>query len=138
MDKQDKLFEVFRKNQHKLDEMPSPQTWDRLRHRLDNRKKQAPIRSISRLLSMVAAVVGLVALITVVVNLSSPQKRQARTTIQEVPTSSNTVVQKAVAAQVYRNHHHLALQQGVEEGLPTKVLVSKSATRPLLMPKKKG
>ena len=137
MDKQDKLFEVFRKNQHKLDEMPSPQSWDRLRHRLDNRKKQAPIRSISRLLSMAAAIVGLVALITVVVNLSSPQKRQART-IQEVPTSSSSVVQKAVAAQVYRNHHHLALQQGVEEGLPTKILISKSATRPLLMPKKKG
>jgi len=137
MDKQDKIFEAFRKNQHKLEEMPSPQNWDRLRYRLDNRKKQAPIRSISRLLSMVAAIVGLVLLVTVVVNLSNPQKRQARN-MQEIPTSSAAVLQKAVAAQIYRNHHQLALQQGIEEGLPTKILVSKSATRPLLIPKKKG
>ena len=137
MDKQDKLFEVFRKNQHKLEEMPSPQTWDRLRHRLDNRKKQSPIRSIYRLFSMVAAVVGLAVIVTVVVNLSNPEKRQARK-VEEVPASSVRVIQKAVAAQVYRTNHQLALQQSIEEGLPTKLLVSKTATRPLLMPKKKG
>jgi len=137
MDKQDKLFEAFRKNQHKLEEMPAPQSWDRLRHRLDNRKKQAPIRSISRLLSMAAAIVGLVVLVTAVVTLSNPTKRQARNA-QEVPASSSSVLQKAIAEHTYRNHHQLALQQGVEEGLPTKLLVSKIATRPLLIPKKKG
>ncbi len=59
------IFDLFRDNQHKLEERPSPRTWDRLERRLDQHR-QRPRRQFPRLFSLVAAVVGLVAMITVI------------------------------------------------------------------------
>lgn len=135
MNRQDKLFQAFRKQQHQAEEMPSPQSWDRLRKRLDNRKRPSPTRSIYRLFSMVAAVIGLALIVTTVVNLS-PSKKMAQKT-QELPTYSKDVLQKAVAAHAYRTQHQLALKQSIEEGAPSQLIVNKKATRPILLPKKK-
>lgn len=135
MNRQDKLFQAFRKQQHQADEMPSPQSWDRLRKRLDNRKRPSPTRSIYRLFSMVAAMVALVFVAATVVNLS-PVKKIAQKT-QELPTYSKDVLQKAVAAHVYRTQNQLALKQRIEEGAPSQLIVNKKAIRPILLPKKK-
>ena len=135
MNRQDKLFQAFRKQQHQAEEMPSPQSWDRLRKRLDNRKRSSPTRSIYRLFSMAAAVVGLVIMVTIVMNLS-PTKKIAQKT-QELPTYSKDVLQKAIAAHTYRTQNQLALKQRIEEGTPTQLIVNKKATRPTLLPKKK-
>lgn len=135
MNRQDKLFQAFRKQQHQAEEMPSPQSWDRLRKRLDNRKRPTPTRSIYRLFSMVAAVVALVLMVATVVNLS-PTKKIAQKT-QELPNYSKEVLQKAVAAHAYRTQNQLALKQGIKEGTPTQLIVNKKATRPILLPKKK-
>ncbi len=135
MNRQDKFFQAFRKQQHQLEEMPSPQSWDRLRKRLDNRKRPSTTRSMYRLFSMMAAVVALVLVVAAVVNLS-PAKRIAQRT-QELPTYSKEVLQKAVAAHTYRTQNQLALKQGIEEGTPSQLIINKKATRPILLPKKK-
>lgn len=135
MNRQDKLFQAFRKQQHQAEEMPSPQSWDRLRKRLDNRKRPSATRSIYRLFSMVAAVVGLILMVATVVNLS-PVKRLVQRT-QELPSYSKDVLQKAVAAHIYRTRNQLALKQRIEEGAPSQLIVNKKATRPTLLPKKK-
>ena len=135
MNRQDKFFQAFRKQQHQAEEMPSPQSWDRLRKRLDNRRRPSSTRSIYRLFYMVAAVVGLVLMVATVVNLS-PVKRVAQKT-QELPTYSKEVLQKAIAAHTYRTQNQLALKKGIEEGTPTQLIVNKKATRPILLPKKR-
>lgn len=137
MKREDKLFDIFRKNQHKLEEMPSPQSWDKLRNRLDNRKRPKPTFSVYRLFTMVAAAVGLVLLVTTVVNLPQPNNKQALQ-MEEIPDYPTEVLQKAIEAHQFRTHHHQALQQHIEEGNPSKVLVNKKQHRPFLVPKKKG
>lgn len=37
MEEQDNLYDLFKHNEHKLDERPTPMAWDRLEQRLDNR-----------------------------------------------------------------------------------------------------
>ena len=58
--------------------------------------------------------------------------------MEEIPNYPPEVLQKAVEAHRFRSHHHQALQLSIEEGAPTKVLTTKKATRPILLPKKKG
>ncbi len=40
MKQDDQIFDLFKKNEHKLEEMPSLQAWDRLEERLDERKDE--------------------------------------------------------------------------------------------------
>ena len=136
MNREDRLYDLFRKNQHKLEEMPSPQSWDKLRKRLDDRRDTRPQLSIYRTFAMVAAAVGLILVVTTVFNLPRPTHRQAYK-MEEIPNYPPEVLQKAVEAHRYRTHHAQALEQGIEEGDPTNLLVNRKASRPLLMPKKK-
>lgn len=59
MKTQKDLFDLFRENQHKLDESPSPQTWRRLEKRLDTRRA-ARGSSIYRIMAMAAGVMLLI------------------------------------------------------------------------------
>ena len=136
MKREDKLYDLFRKNQYKLEEMPSPQSWDRLRKRLDDRRDTRPQLSFYRTFAMVAAAVGLILVATTVFNLPKPIKKQVYG-MEEVPNYPPEVLQKAVEAHRYRIHHAQALQKGIEEGDPTNLFVNKKASRPLLIPKKK-
>ena len=136
MNRPDNFFETFRRQQHQLEEMPSPQTWDRLQKRLDNRKKRRSTTSIYRLFTMAAAILGLVLTTVFVANLSNPVRKQALKT-EELPNYSPKLLQKAIEANAYRSTHQTALQQTIEEGSPTKLLVHKKAARPILVPKKK-
>ena len=56
------LFELFRRNEYKLNERPSPRTWDRIERRLDNHRRR-PLHVIRRTLSMVASLAILVVLL---------------------------------------------------------------------------
>jgi hypothetical protein len=53
------IFDLFKDNEHKLNQPPSPRAWDRLEARLDNRRQQlvnpgrAP-KLLRNLLSMAA------------------------------------------------------------------------------------
>jgi len=135
MKRQENISDLFKKNQHKLEEMPSPQSWDKLRRRLDDRRHTRPQFTIYRSFAMVAAAVGLVLIITTVFNIPNPIQKQAYK-MEEIPNYPPEVLQKAVEAHRYRTHHQEALQQGIEEGDPTQLLVNKKASRPFLLPKK--
>jgi len=104
MNRPDNFFETYRRQQQQLEEMPSPQTWDRLQKRLDNRKKRRPTTSIYRLFTMAAAVVGLVLMTVLVADLPSPVQNQAFKT-QELPNYSPELLQKAIEANAYRTTH---------------------------------
>lgn len=61
-DNQKELFNLFRDNQHKLDQKPSNQAWRRLESRLDAHQNRTRISFVSHL-SMAAAIAALLALI---------------------------------------------------------------------------
>lgn len=136
MKQEDKLYDLFRKNQHKLEEMPATQSWDTLRRRLDNRRKPRNTFSIYRMFAMIAAAVGLVVVATIVFNLPNPIQKRAYV-MQEIPNYPPEVLQKAIDAHHFRTSHQEVLQQHIEEGNPSKLLVNKKESRPLLMPKKR-
>lgn len=136
MKQEDKIYDLFRKNQHKLEEMPSPQSWEKLRNRLEDRRHTRPQLSIYRTFAMVAAAVGLVLIITTVFNPSTSVQKQAYK-MEEIPNYPPEILQKAVEAHRYRIDHHQALQEGIGEGEPTSLIVNKKASRPFLLPRKK-
>ena len=59
------LFQLFRDNQHKLNQAPSPRTWQRLEQRLDAYQPKRRF-SLFRTLSMAAAVLVLVVLVSLI------------------------------------------------------------------------
>lgn len=136
MKQEDKLSDLFRNNQHKLEEMPSPQSWDTLRKRLDRRKRPRRSFTIYNMFAMVAAAVGLVLIATMVFNLPNPIKKKAYA-MQEIPNYPPELLQKAIDEHRFRTYHQEILQQHIEEGNPSKLLVNKKESRPLLIPKKK-
>lgn len=71
---QDKdLFDLFRKNQYNLNEVPSPNTWKRIERKLDDRRHQH-LTGFRRILGMVA---GLALIIVSVVLLTIPSVEPA-------------------------------------------------------------
>lgn len=56
------LFELFRKNQYRLNERPSPNGWKRLERKLDNHRMRHRI-AFRRTMSMVASLALLVAVL---------------------------------------------------------------------------
>ncbi len=65
MKPQKDIFDLFRESEHKLNPKPSEEAWERLESRLDQHKKRS-LRSIYRMLSIAAAVVILVASVSVI------------------------------------------------------------------------
>lgn len=59
------LFQLFRDNQHKLNQTPSPRTWQRLEQRLDAYQPKRRF-SLYRTLGMAAAVLALVVLVSLI------------------------------------------------------------------------
>ncbi len=75
-----KIENLFRDNQHKLDEMPSPMAWDRLEVRLEKRELTHRKRFVWRRLAIAAAViiaVSMIGLWTYIDPLSSTMNQTA-------------------------------------------------------------
>lgn len=68
------LFDLFRDNQHKLHEKPSPRVWKQLERRLDGHKRRNHY-SVYRTLAMVASVLALVAIITLLSLITESERR---------------------------------------------------------------
>lgn len=65
MSRDDRLSKLFRDNQHKLDEQPSPAVWERIETRLDKHKRQTAgrIQLLYRYAAVAAAIVLIVAMV---------------------------------------------------------------------------
>lgn len=88
MSKKD-IFDLFRENEHKLQEAPSPQTWNRLERRLETRRRarqRSRYATLRRPLSMVASLALLVALTAVFLWMGkSTSETSAAVAIMEQP-----------------------------------------------------
>lgn len=125
------IFDQFRDNQHKLNEVPSPQAWDRLEMRLDKHEDRKP-KPIYRVLSMAAAVAVLVAVMSVITfvlnsNGDSMAMNEAVSKnfkveeLKVLTVSNENDAQIAAYQRKYNNH----LSSPIQEGKANKKLIAK-------------
>lgn len=137
MKHQKDLFDLFRDNQHKLHEAPSPHTWRRLERRLDSRRRHRGARSRSfRLVSMAAALL-LLAVITFLFSLVLDDRRSnlfagndlelEELTYTEVDLSAYQIVE-------FTRRYTDRMANPIEEGSPDRRLMAASAVRNDLQP----
>ena len=123
------IFDLFRENQHKLDERPSRRAWQRLERRLDAQQRTRSKPLLSQLL-MVAALLVLLLMVSVLVIL--PQNQQGLQTLE----SNSEVIPQAdlnhtfsgtpsyeVVAFTKQLHDRLANPIPIAEGQPNKKLL---------------
>jgi anti-sigma-K factor RskA len=138
MNQQDPIFNLFRKNQHKLSERPSPQAWNRLERRLDQRGRRGTNNSASiyRLFFMVAAAIAMIFLVITAVDISQTATKKEAVTIPETTTKEKPVTRQYAMEQAFREQYQEQLSQSIEEGDAHRLIVVTKAVRPFLIPKK--
>lgn len=135
-DKKD-ISDLIRDNQHKLEERPSARTWDRLESKLDNRRSKGHT-FIYRKIAMAAAVVALVAVISLITVLSDKQNESfAKATeassvenwmmqdLETIYTDASTNVRMVVEFQKELKEHYT---NSIEEGTQAKKLLASNKT----------
>lgn len=136
---QDKVFDVFRKNQHKLNERPSLQAWNKLERRLDQKSRRniRPKFSFYSVVMMAAAAVALVFFMTTMSNVAKTAKYQKAVVIHENAPTEKVSTRLLVAEQAFREQHNELLANTVEEGKTGRLLIAKNkGVRPFLIPRK--
>ncbi|MEM1121612.1 MAG: hypothetical protein AAGJ18_14270 [Bacteroidota bacterium] len=137
--KENKTFEVFRNNQHKLNERPSLQAWNKLERRLDQKSKRQtrPRFTIYSLVMMAAAAVALIFFFTTISNVAQTAKYRKAVVINESAPTEKVSTQLLKAEQAFREQHNELLANTVEEGTTGRLLIAKNkAVRPFLIPRK--
>ncbi len=135
MKRQKDLFDLFRDNQHKLNEMPSPQAWRRLERRLDSRRRfPRHDRQRWRPLMMAAALL-LLAVITFLFSLVLENRRPAylaANTEAPLPMEDLTftdVDRSMLRAVEFTRKYQDRLSNPIEEGSPDRRLVPSDDVR---------
>ncbi|MEM9820006.1 MAG: DUF6265 family protein [Bacteroidota bacterium] len=133
MKEQKDIFNRIKDNQHKLEERPAPQLWDRLEERLDQaEEKPLAIRSqLYRRLSVVAALIALVGMIGLV-NLLMQQNAGQDNAMAEMTAApkqwedlNRNADSKTEAWYRYAaSQHRLNQRPSIQEGAPSKKLVA--------------
>ena len=142
MKPQDKTFELFQKNQHKLNERPSLRAWNKLERRLDQKKrpisKPKTTFSIYRIMMMAAAAIALVFFVTTVSNIAQEANgRKNAAIIYENAPTEKLITTKLVEEQAFRVQYQEMLTKSVAEGKATgRLRVSVKGVRPYLVPRK--
>lgn len=139
MKQKDKIFDLFQQNQHKLEERPSLQAWNKLERRLDkkSRKRIKPKFSIYGIIMMAAAAVALVFFVTTIADVAQEVNSRKAVVIKETTPTKNIKLYALIAEQTFREKHRDILDRTVEEGTSGRLIVANNkAVRPFLMPKK--
>ena len=132
MKQEDKIFSFFRKNQHKFNERPSPQAWQRLERRLDSRKTTAT--PIFRLFMMMAATITLIFLISSLVKIAESKPQQQVVQVQELEQTDSKTLHQAILEAQFRAANQEKLSKSIKEGSTKRLLVANQAARPFLRP----
>jgi len=124
MKPQDKISELFQNNQHKLNERPSLHAWNKLERRLNQQerliKKQKPIFSSYRILTMAAAAIALIFFVTTIANIAQEANgRKSAMVIHENAPTESIMTNKLVAEQAFRTQYQAILNKTVAEGKTT-------------------
>ena len=141
MKPQDKIFDLFRKNQHKLNERPPLQAWNKLERRLDQKeriiKRHKPTISIYRIIMMAAAAVALVFFVTTIANIAQEANSRNAIVIHENAPTESLITTKLAEEQAFREQYQNVLNKTVAEGKTTgRLRVSIKGVRPYLVPRK--
>ncbi len=141
MKPQDKITDLFQNNQHKLNERPSLQAWNRLERRLDQKERlvnrQKPTFSIYRLMMMAAAAVALVFFITTIADIAQDANSRNAMVIHENAPTESLITSKLAEEQAFREQYQEVLNKTVAEGKITgRLRVSVKGFRPYLIPRK--
>ena len=142
MKPQDKTFELFRKNQHKLNERPSLHAWNKLERRLEQKerltKQPKATFSIYRVMMMAAAAIALVFFVTTIANIAQEANgRKNAIVIHENAPTESLITTKLAAEQAFRVQYQEVLNKTVAEGKTTgRLKVSIKGVRPYLVPRK--
>lgn len=139
MKQKDKIFDLFQQNQHKLEERPSLQAWNKLERRLDqkSRKRIKPKFSFYTIAMMAAAAVALVFFVSTIAGVAQEVNSRKAVVIKETTPAKNIKLYSLVAEQNFREKHKDILDRTVEEGTSGRLIVANNkAVRPFLMPKK--
>ncbi len=140
MKPQDKIQDLFRKNQHKLNERPSLQAWNKLERRLDQKeriKRQQPAFSIYRIVMMAAAAVALIFFVTTIANIAQEANSRNAIVIHEDAPTESLITTKLAAEQAFRQQYQDVLNKTIAEGKTTgRLRVSVKGVRPYLVPRK--
>ena len=141
MSKKD-IFDLFRENEHKLQQAPSSQTWNRLERRLESRRRarhRSRYATLRRPLGMVASLALLVALTAVflwmgksdsettptVAVMEQPVELEELTLALNEDPSVSEIAEKAIKRPVYPN-------KPIAEGSrPQQQLVAKNYPTPV-------
>ena len=123
MNRQRDLYELFREQQHKLEERPSLHTWRRLERRLDAHQRRGRL-SLYRSLGMVAGVLALVAMIVLISIVVNQQQQYLTGTPQELEVlpsdeSDATAYQVVEFTRQYKDR----MSNPIEEGSTEKKLI---------------
>ena len=118
------LFDLFRDNQHQLEERPPLQTWRRLEQRLDNHQRRGRI-SLYRSLAMVAGVLALAVLIILMTLVVDRQQEYLSGTPQQLEDLQSSEADNATAYRVveFTRTYQDRMANPIEEGNPEKKLV---------------
>ncbi len=128
MQRQPDIFDLFRNNQHKLTQQPSPYAWRRLERRLD---RNAGVKrfSLLRQWGMAAAIVLLVGLVFLVILMVDQQETATLAAQRTHPVQLEDLNPRdgdlALLRQVNFAHQH-QLGVGISEGSPAGQLVPRS------------
>lgn len=139
MKNNEKVFDVFRDNQHKLNERPSLQAWNKLERRLDkkSRQKSRPKFSIYAIVMMAAAAIALVFFVTTISDVAQTAKYRKAVVIQENTQTESVSTRLLKAEQAFREQHNDILANTIEEGETGRLLVANDkSVRPFLIPRK--
>ena len=126
MNRQKDIFNLFRENQHKLNERPSQQAWRRLERRLDAHRDRNRV-SIYRHIAMVAAVVAIVALTSLIVVLveKSQPGLQAVTDfdVEDLKLPDQDASREALMVVEYTRKYQDRMSNPIAEGKPIQKLI---------------
>ncbi len=129
METQKDPFDLFRDNQHKLSERPSPQAWRKLEQRLDAHKNRHRQSWFSSHLGMVAAILLLVVSITVISVLTNHKKEMQAGAVEAVPSQMEQLTASADQQEILkvvefsRRYQDRLAKPTVNEGQKGKKLV---------------
>lgn len=139
MKTQKDLFDLFRENQHKLDESPNPQVWRRLEKRLDTRRA-ARGSSLYRIMAMAAGVLLLIGVFSLLPALDQPQTQDEAIAMDTPPSAMEDLVKDAqVDKQIikvveFSRQYQDRMGQPIEEGNSRKRLVPSNRLQPAANP----
>lgn len=129
MKHQKDIFDLFRENQHKLEERPSNRTWQRLERRLDAQQRTGGRKNLFFQLSMIAALLAFLVIVSVVVILPKNAEAIAQNNnfeaipLADLETEESNVQAYEVAVFTKQMHNRLANPVPIPEGEPNKKLL---------------